>query len=156
MLRASAPSIIVLFRTDRIISVNIRDALRWLLGTFLLFAGLSHLFWARDTFQAQVPGWIPLDVDLVVVASGVVEVVLGLALVLAPPRHRPVVGWVVAAFLVAVFPGNVHQLVSHSDAFSLDSDLARWLRLPFQPVLIAWAPWSTDAWRRRPWRARMG
>ena len=125
-----------------------RSIARCLLGAALVFAGLSHLFWARDTFQAQVPEWLPLDVDFVVVASGVVEIVLGAALALLP-RHRVVMGWVVAAFFVAVFPGNINQLVTHTDAFGLDSDLSRWLRLPFQPLLIVWALWSTEAWRRR-------
>lgn len=131
-----------------------RTIARRLLGVFLLFAGLSHLFWARDTFRAQVPEWLPLDVTFVVVASGVVEIALGAALI-ALTRHRVVVGWVVAAFFVAVFPGNVNQLVTHTDAFGLDSDLSRWLRLPFQPLLIAWALWSTDAWQHRRRRARM-
>ncbi|KQX75781.1 hypothetical protein [Aeromicrobium sp. Root472D3] len=134
--------------------MTVRPLARLLLGTFLVLAGLSHLFWARETFRAQVPEWLPLDVDLVVVASGVVEIALGAALVLLH-RQRVVVGWVVAAFFVAVFPGNVNQLVTHTDAFGLDSDLSRWLRLPFQPLLIAWALWSTDAWRHRPGRARM-
>jgi uncharacterized membrane protein len=132
-----------------------RAIARRLLGAFLVFAGLSHLFWARTTFRAQVPQWLPLDDDLVVVASGIVEIGLGLGLV-ALTRRRVLAGWVVAAFFVAVFPGNVNQLVTHSDAFGLDSDLARWLRLPFQPLLIVWALWSTEAWRRRPGRARMG
>ncbi|KAA1376325.1 DoxX family protein [Aeromicrobium fastidiosum] len=131
-----------------------RPIARRLLGAFLLFAGLSHLFWARDTFRAQVPEWLPLDVTFVVVASGVIEIALGLALICLTSR-RVAVGWVVAAFFVAVFPGNVNQLVTHTDAFGLDSDLSRWLRLPFQPLLIAWALWSTDAWRHRPGRARM-
>ena len=131
-----------------------RTIARRLLGVFLLFAGLSHLFWARDTFRAQVPEWLPLDVTFVVVASGVVEIALGAALI-ALTRHRVVVGWVVAAFFVAVFPGNVNQLVTHTDAFGLDSDVSRWLRLPFQPLLIAWALWSTDAWQHRRRRARM-
>ena len=134
--------------------MTVRSVARRLLGLFLLFAGLSHLSWARTTFRAQVPDWLPLGADLVVVASGVVEVALGLALI-ALTRQRVVVGWVVAAFFVAVFPGNVSQLVTHTDAFGLDTDLARWLRLPFQPLLIAWALWSTDGWRHRPRRARM-
>ena len=134
--------------------MTVRSVARRLLGAFLLFAGLGHLFWARSTFRAQVPDWLPLDADLVVAASGVVEVALGLALI-ALTRQRVVVGWVVAAFFVAVFPGNVSQLVTHTDAFGLDSDLARWLRLPFQPLLIVWALWSTGAWRHRPRRARM-
>jgi uncharacterized membrane protein len=132
-----------------------RALARHLLGAFLVFAGLSHLFWARTTFRAQVPRWLPLDADLVVVASGVVEIGLGLALV-ALTHQRVLAGWVVAAFFVAVFPGNVNQLVTHADAFGLDSDAARWLRLPFQPLLIVWALWSTEAWRHRPGRARMG
>lgn len=118
------------------------------LGALLLLAGTSHLTWAREEFGAQVPTWIPLDEDPVVLASGVVEIALGAALV-ALPRQRVRVGWIVAAFFVAVFPGNINQLVNHVDAFGLDSDRARWLRLPFQPVLIALALWSTEAWRRR-------
>lgn len=125
-----------------------RTAARHLLGLLLVFAGLSHLFWARTTFAAQVPDWLPLDVNFVVIASGIVEIALGAALVLLPGQ-RVLLGWIVAAFFVAVFPGNVNQLVNHIDAFGLDSDLARWLRLPFQPLLVGWALWSTEAWRRR-------
>lgn len=118
------------------------------LGAMLLLAGTSHLTWAREEFRAQVPTWIPIDEDPVVLASGVVEVALGAALV-ALPRQRVRVGWVVASFFVAVFPGNINQLVNHIDAFGLDTDRARWLRLPFQPVLVALSLWSTEAWRRR-------
>ncbi len=132
---------------------------RVLLGAALAFAGTGHLSFARQDFQAQVPPWVPLDRDLVVVASGVVEVLLGLALVLAPRRLRPLVGAVVAAFFVAVFPGNVSQLLTRTDAFGLDTDTARAVRLLFQPLLVLWALWSTGAWawwrgRRRPGTAR--
>lgn len=120
---------------------------RLALGGALLVAGISHLTTARQEFQAQVPSWVPLDPDLVVVLSGVVEIALGAALVVVPRRFRPALGLVVAAFFVAVFPGNISQLVTRTDAFGLDSDLARALRLPFQPVLVAWALWSTGAWR---------
>ncbi|GAA1730052.1 hypothetical protein [Aeromicrobium alkaliterrae] len=118
---------------------------RVLLAGFLGFAGLSHLFWARDTFQAQVPDWLPLGADFVVLASGVVEVALAVAL-LVPTRHRPLIGWVVAAFFLAVFPGNIAQYVEGNDAFGLDTDGARLTRLFFQPLLIAWALWCTGAW----------
>ncbi len=116
-----------------------------------MFAGLSHLFWARSAFQAQVPTWVPLDADFVVLASGVVEIVLGLALVFLV-RRRVAVGWVVAAFFVAVFPGNISQYLTHTDAFGLDSDTGRAIRLVFQPVLILWALWCTGAWAA--WRSR--
>jgi uncharacterized membrane protein len=123
---------------------------RIVLGAFLVFAGLSHLFWARSTFAAQVPTWMPVDTDFVVLASGVVELVLGLALLFWTARSA-LVGWVVAAFFVAVFPGNISQFVTHTDAFGLDSDAARGIRLLFQPLLIVWALWCTGAWAQ--WRA---
>ena len=132
---------------------RIQDGFRILLGLALLWAGLGHLTWLRDEFQAQVPGWVPLDVDLVVVLSGIVEVVLGLALIVLV-RWRIPIGWAVAAFFVAIFPGNVSQFMTGTDAFNLNSDLARFLRLFFQPVLIAWALWSTGAWRA--WRSGAG
>lgn len=119
---------------------------RVLLGVFLVFAGLSHLFWARSEFQAQVPTWIPLDADFVVLASGVVEVVLGLALIFLA-SHRALTGWIVAAFFLAIFPGNISQFLTQTDAFGLDSDGSRGIRLLFQPLLIVWALWCTDAWR---------
>jgi uncharacterized membrane protein len=125
--------------------------LRVVLGAALLFAGVGHLTWARDEFQAQVPSWFPVDADLVVVASGVVEVLLGASLV-ALPRYRVVLGWVTAAFFVVIFPGNIAQFVEGKDGFGLDSDAARATRLLFQPVLVVWALWSTGAWaelRRR-------
>lgn len=128
----------------------IRIALRTLLGGVLVFAGVSHLTNQREAFRAQVPAWVPVGEDLVVVASGIVEIGLGLALLalLVPAfaRHRVVVGLVVAAFFVVIFPGNVGQWLEHEDAFGLDSDGARLARLAFQPVLVAWALWSTAAW----------
>jgi uncharacterized membrane protein len=113
------------------------------LGAVLLAAGIGHLTKAREEFQAQVPAWIPIDPDKVVVGSGVVEIGLGTALVATwkqPARRR--LGALVAAFFVAVFPGNIAQLVEHRDAFGLDTDRKRALRLIGQPVLVAWA-WAT-------------
>lgn len=123
-----------------------RTVARWLLAAAMIFAGLSHLFWARKDFQAQVPDWVvddlPLDKDAVVVASGVVEAAFGVAL-LALPRDRRRVGAALAAFFVAVFPGNVDQWRKRRSAFGLDTDERRFQRLFFQPVLVAWAWWST-------------
>ncbi|MHA7272958.1 DoxX family protein [Arthrobacter sp. TMT4-20] len=126
----------------------VRTIARTVLGAFLLFAGTAHLFFARAEFAAQVPSWMPLDTDFVVVASGIVEVVLGAALVFLP-RWRVHIGWIVAIFFVAIFPGNIAQYVDGVDAFGLDTDSARLTRLFFQPALIAWALWSTGAWRDR-------
>ncbi|HEX5857245.1 MAG TPA: hypothetical protein VFY91_03975 [Microbacterium sp.] len=127
-------------------STPARTIARWLLGGAMVFAGLSHLFWARREFQAQVPDWTGriLDKDGVVVASGVVEVMLGSALV-ALPRERSRVGALLAAFFVAIFPGNIEQYTKGKKGFGLDEDRARLARLFFQPVLVAVAIWSTRA-----------
>ncbi len=118
------------------------------LGAVLALAGSSHLTLKRDEFKAQVPPWVPLDPDLVVLASGVVEMALGGALLTTwnHPR-RATVGAVVAAFFVAIFPGNIAQFTEHRDAFGLDSDTKRFVRLLFQPALVAWAVAATDARR---------
>ena len=116
------------------------------LGAFMIFAGVGHLTFGREEFRAQVPEFVPLPPDVTVLASGAVEIALGLAMILARNR-RAVVGLLLAAFFVAVFPGNIAQWLHHRDAFGLTSDRARLIRLFFQPVLIAWALWSTGAWR---------
>lgn len=121
---------------------------RVLFGATLVFAGIAHLTFARREFRGQVPASLPVDEDLVVAASGAVEVGLGAALMAAGRRRVPI-GWLVAALLVAVFPGNIAQLVNRRDAFFLDTDAKRWARLPVQPVIIAFVLWATGAWRDR-------
>ena len=118
------------------------------LGLALAYAGVGHLTTSRVEFQAQVPSVLKEYADFVVVASGVVEIALGSAL-LVLWRYRVVVGWIVAAFFVAIFPGNISQYVNGIDAFGLDSDTARLVRLFFQPLLVVWALWCTEAWRAR-------
>lgn len=122
---------------------------RFLLGSFLTYTGIGHMTFLRKEFLAQVPPWVPVEPDTVVLLSGVVEIGLGLSLLLVS-KQRKEVGWATAAFFVAVFPGNIAQLVEHRDAFGLNTDTARWLRLPMQPALIALALWSTGAWQS--WR----
>lgn len=121
-----------------------RNVFRILLGCFLIFAGVGHLTFARYEFQAQVPTWVPMNVDLVVLLSGVVEIAIGLALIFVR-QYRVQVGWLIALFFVAVFPGNLAQYTHHRDAFGLNTDAARLARLFFQPVLIFWVLWSTNA-----------
>lgn len=122
---------------------------RYLLGSFLTYTGIGHLTFLRKEFLAQVPPWLPISADTVVLLSGIVEIVLGLSLLFLYSQ-RIKVGWIVAVFLVAVFPGNIAQLVEHKDAFGMNSDITRWLRLPMQPALIFLALWSTGAWQ--PWQ----
>ena len=127
--------------------MNILKAIaRIALGIALAYAGITHLTSSRLEFQAQVPNWVPFSADFVVLASGVVEILLGLALIFLV-KYQVQVGWVVAAFFVAIFPGNISQYVNGIDAFGLDTDRARLTRLFFQPLLVAWALWATGAWK---------
>lgn len=125
-----------------------RALVRWLLTALLVFSGLGHLFWARKGYRVAVPDWVVelarTDKDAVVVASGAAEVMLGAALV-ALPNDRQRVGAAVAAFFVAVLPGNVHQWRTGRSAPMLRTDRARFIRLFLQPVLVAASLWSTSA-----------
>ena len=128
--------------------VFIKTILQLLLGAFLASAGRTHLGTNRIAFQAQVPTWLPLDPDFVVVASGLVEITLGVLLIttaLILKRYRGLVGLMAAAFFVLIFAGNINQYVNHLNAFGLDTDTKRFIRLLFQPLLVAWALWSSGA-----------
>ena len=125
----------------------LRRTAQIVLGVALAYAGISHLTTSRQEFQAQVPTLLKDYADFVVLASGVVEILLGFTLIFLW-RYRIIVGWMVAGFFIAVFPGNISQYLNHVDAFGLDSDKARAVRLLFQPLLVVWALWSTGAWRR--------
>ena len=122
------------------------------LGFALAYAGVGHLTTSRTEFQAQVPTLLEEYADFVVLASGVVEIALGVGLI-ALWKYRVQLGWVVAAFFVAIFWGNISQYVNGVDAFGLNSDRARLIRLFFQPLLVMWALGSTGAWKS--WRSRL-
>lgn len=127
-----------------------QNIFRILLALFMIYAGFSHLTFNRLDFQAQVPDWLPFNKDLIVILSGLVEMALGMGLAFWK-KERIAFGWALAVFFILVFPGNISQYLDGKDAFGvLDSDGARLRRLFFQPVLIAWALWSSGAWKA--WR----
>ena len=132
----------------RAVETHPRTIARVALGSIMVTAGVLHLTTQRQEFQAQVPEWFPLDDDLTVVGSGVVEIALGAGLV-ALPRHRRLFGGLLAAFFVAIFPGNLAQYVEGTDAFGLDTDTKRLVRLFFQPLLVVWALFAGGWWRGR-------
>jgi uncharacterized membrane protein len=128
-----------------------RTAARLLLGAAMVGAGVLHLTTQRQEFRAQVPDWFPVDDDLTVLGSGVAEIALGASFV-ALPRKQRLVGALLAGFFVVIFPGNVAQYVEGTDAFGLDTDRKRLVRLFFQPVLVLWALFG-GGWLRRDRRA---
>ena len=124
----------------------LKPLLQLLLGAFLTSAGISHLGSNRTEFLAQVPTWLPLNADFVVVASGIVEITLGISLITTTfilKQYRKKVGIVVAIFFILIFPGNINQYVNKIDAFGLDTDQKRLIRLFFQPLLVIWALWAS-------------
>ena len=123
---------------------TVQNVFRVILGAFMVVAAIGHLTFQREEFQAQVPNWIPLGKDFIVIASGIVEAALGLSMIFWR-KNKVMVGIALAIFYVLIFPGNIAQYMNEVDAFGLDTDRKRLIRLFFQPVLILWALWSTGA-----------
>jgi uncharacterized membrane protein len=122
---------------------NIKTGARILLGAGLIYAGISHLTFARKEFRAQVRDFVPFKKDDTVVYSGIVEIAVGSALIAAPKKHRTNIGKLAAAFFIGVSPGNISQMINQKNAFGLDTDKKRLARLFFQPILVWWALQST-------------
>jgi len=125
----------------------VQNLFRILLSSFMVFAGVSHLTFQRREFLAQVPRWLPDSpsfMDFVVISSGIAEILLGLAMIFFV-KQKVKVGLALAIFYILIFPGNISQYTNRIDAFGLDTDQKRLLRLFFQPVLVIWALWSTGA-----------
>lgn len=123
---------------------TIKKIARIALGGMLVFAGVSHLTFARKDFQAQVPDWVPFEKDDTVVYSGLAEIGLGSSLILTDDENQELIGKIAAAFFVTVFPGNISQYINRRSAFGLDTDEKRFARLFFQPLLVYWA-WKSTA-----------
>lgn len=122
-----------------------QDTFRILLGCLLVFTGIGHLTFVKTDFLAQVPDWVPLDDELVVLLSGIVEISIGLSLIFLK-RYRVTVGWIAAIFFICIFPGNYAQYANHVDAFGLNSDGLRLTRLFLHPLLVIWPLWSCGSW----------
>lgn len=129
---------------ENIETTKTQNVVRIVLGIFMITAAIGHFTFQRDDFQAQVPNWVPLDKDLVVILSGIVEIALGFAMIFLT-HYKVKVGIALAVFYVLVFPGNIAQYLNGTSAFGLDTDLSRLIRLFFQPVLIFLTLWSTGA-----------
>ena len=125
-------------------TTTLQDVLRILLGAIMVYAAIAHFTFRRKEFQGQVPNWVPMKKDTVVILSGVAELLLGIAMIFALPG-KVWAGIALAIFYILIFPGNIAQYQSRSNAFRLKTDRARLIRLFFQPVLILWALWSSGA-----------
>jgi len=123
---------------------TVQNIARIVLGLMMAWAAIGHFAFHRQEFQAQVPDWIPIGKDAVVIISGIFELALGLGMIFWS-RQKVIIGLSLAIFYILIFPGNIAQYVNRTDAFGLDTDQARLIRLFFQPVLVLWALWSSGA-----------
>ena len=128
-------------------NIGTRNVVRLLMGSAMVFAGIAHLSFKRKEFQAQVPRWLPANqslMDVTVLSSGIVEITLGVLMILWKEK-RISTGLMLALFYILIFPGNISQYTNRIDAFGLDTDTKRFIRLLFQPLLVYGALWSTGA-----------
>jgi uncharacterized membrane protein len=126
---------------------KIKLILRIILGLFMLYAGIGHLTFLKQEFHAQVPTWLTTDkglMDSIVIISGIVEIAFGLLMIIGG-KLKIKTGFALALFFILIYPGNINQYTNAISAFGLDTDTKRLVRLFFQPALILWALWSTEA-----------
>jgi uncharacterized membrane protein len=114
----------------------VNEIFRWLLAALFVFAGVSH-FLRPQFYDPMVPPYLPWP-HLLVVISGIAEIVLGVALLIPRASRLAAIGLI--ALLIAVFPANIHMAM-HPQLFPQFDPIALWIRLPMQLVLIAWAYW---------------
>lgn len=120
-----------------------RTQWRHALAAGMAVAGLTH-FISPLPFVQHMPEWVPVRY-LIVYASGVFEIAIGLALFVTPRRLLSAIGAVLALYLVAVFPANVYVAVAGVDVVGQPGGLYPWLRLPFQALFVWLALWATGA-----------
>ena len=128
---------------------TLQNIFRIFLGLAMLYIGIGHLTFRRIEFQAQVPAWLTTEenlMDFVVLASGIVEIIFGVLMIWGG-KLKVKIGIALAIFYILIFPGNINQYVNGIDAFNLNTDNKRFLRLLFQPLLVLWALWSTGGIR---------
>ena len=126
-------------------TTTLQNVFRVLLGIAMLYIGIGHLTFSRIEFQAQVPTWLTSEeklIDFVILVSGIVEIIFG-ALMIWGGKLKVKTGIALAIFYILIFPGNINQYVNGIDAFNLNTDTKRLVRLFFQPLLLLWALWST-------------
>ena len=111
------------------------------MAAFYAFAGINH-FRAPEFYLPIMPPWLPWHEQLVFL-SGVAELVIGIGLLI--PRTRVLAAWGAIALLIAVFPANLHMAFADVPVGDppQSAGVLRWVRLPLQLVLIAWAWWHT-------------
>ena len=108
------------------------------LATTAMFVmiGLMHLR-KPEQLTYMVPKFLP-NARLLVLLSGVAEIVLGIALLIAETHNWA--AWGLILLLIAMFPANINVAVNKLPAPGglPSSPWYVWSRLLFQPLYIIW------------------
>jgi uncharacterized membrane protein len=111
-----------------------KQVLKYLFGLMFILAGVNH-FLKPEFYLPMMPPYIPAH-ELMVILSGIAEIVLGVMLFI--PRFSQVAAWGIIGLLVAVFPANLHMALNPG-LFPDVPQIGLWVRLPLQGVMIWWA-----------------
>ncbi len=103
----------------------------------MFVSGYGHLFLASDEIELLVPTWSPLSPKAMVIVTGYIEIIIGLAFIFIR-RKVHLIGWILVVFLILVFPGNLYQYNNDIDALGLNTSGKRLARLFLQPIIILW------------------
>ena len=106
----------------------------YLMSVIYILAGLNH-FRAPKIYLTIMPPYIPFP-EFMVFMSGVIEVVLGAAL-LWPPTTS-LAAWGIVALLIAILPPHIYMIQNRQNWSKIPA-WALWLRMPLQGLLIFWA-----------------
>ena len=107
---------------------------KFLLGFLLVIGGIAH-FNNTEFYIKAMPSFLPFG-EFIVYASGVIEILLGLLLVISKTSRNA--AFAIIVLFIAIFPANVNMYLNHSD-FPEMSETALLIRLPIQLLLIGWA-----------------
>jgi uncharacterized membrane protein len=121
--------------------LDVRSSARIGMAAAMIFAGVAHLLMPTPFLQ-HLPAWTPFA-EAIIFLTGLIEIGFGAVLLMLRPPWRRRTGLALAAYLVAIFPGNLYVAVTGIDVDGQPGGWYPWLRLPVQAVLIAWALWST-------------
>ncbi|MFY0255471.1 hypothetical protein ACDQ55_16115 [Chitinophaga sp. 30R24] len=104
----------------------------------LCFTALGHVLFTKG-MVLMIPPFIPGRVALVYI-TGVLEVLLGVALLL--PDTRLMAGYALIAFFVAILPANIYAATKSIDlekgTYNGPGLSYLWFRVPLQLFFIGW------------------
>lgn len=107
---------------------------KYLLGLLFIIGGIAH-FTKTEFYLKAMPSYLPFH-EVIVYASGVLEIVLGILLLISKTTRKAAFG--IILLLIAVFPANVNMYINYTD-FPDMTETALLIRLPIQLILIVWA-----------------